>query len=147
MGKIDDYVSKLSSVSEDTLDASLLAIVDRNKSSALDMNISQLFAGRDSKDGNLVQYRSDSYAKFKNNLNPKPGFGNPDLKLTGEFYQGFFADTSKFPVIFSSNDSKTEKLLSQYGEDIFGLDQSNLEEFRQEIKPQVQEAFRSFLQL
>jgi hypothetical protein len=71
--------------------------------------------------------------------------GVVDLKLTGDFYSGFFALTDSFPITFSSNDSKAESLELKYGKEIFGLDQESLEQFRIEIKPQVQEEFRKII--
>lgn len=144
MGKIRDLTEKLKTVNEDVINQGLLTIVKNNQSEALDLNTSQLFAGKDSNDQSLGSYKSAEYAKLKLSLNPA---GVVDLKLTGNFYSGFFADTSRFPIQFGSTDEKADTLMQTYGQDIFGLDQTNLEQFRQDIKPDIQNLFKSFLQL
>jgi len=144
MGKLDDIINKLQSVTDDVIDEGLLKVVDKNKSEAIDMNTSQLFSGKDSQGQAFGQYHSQSYAAFKLSLNPA---GVVDFKLTGAFYDGFYLRTDKFPITFDSTDEKTDKLKQLGGENIFGLDQENLEKFRQEIKPDVQDLYRSLLQL
>jgi hypothetical protein len=64
--------------------------------------------------------------------------------LTGDFHSSFFAKTDSFPVAFDARDEKTSELKQKYGE-IFGLDETSLEEYRQEIKPEVQGLFRELL--
>lgn len=141
---LETLSTKLDSITDDVLDQALLGIVKQNQSEALDMNAGQLFEGVDSQDQSLGEYRSQSYARFKQSLNPA---GVVDLKLTGDFYRGLFVKADQFPVAFDSSDGKSEMLKEKYGEEIFGLDQNNLEQFRQEIKPDVQELYRSLLQL
>ena len=41
-----------------------------------------------------------------------------------------------------SNDDKAEKIERKYGKDIFGLDQDAMFEIAQNIKPDLQKAFR-----
>lgn len=142
MGKITELYNKLKSVKPEQIEKGLLKIVEHSKNQALDLNTKQLFEGRDSQGQSLGGYKSQSYAQFKRTLNPA---GVVDLKLTGSFYSGFFAKTDKFPVLFDSTDEKTSELKAKYGDEIFGLDQNNLEEFRQEIKPEVQTLFREIV--
>lgn len=147
MDKLTDIISKLNSVSEKEFESKILEIVDSKKNEVLDMNTSQLFSGRDSSDQNMTSYYSEGYAEMKNLMNPTPGLGNPDLKLTGDFYKGFFLKDDTFPISFSSTDNKTEMLTQKYGENIFGLDNDNLEKLRQDIKPEIQEYIGSVLRL
>jgi len=144
MSRLDDIINKLQSITDDVIDEGLLKVIEKNKSEAIDFNTAQLFAGKDSNDQSFGIYHSRSYAAFKLSLNPA---GVVDFKLTGDFYRGFYVNTGKFPITFDSTDSKTDKLKSLGGENIFGLDQANLESFRQDIKPDIQDLFRSFLQL
>jgi hypothetical protein len=144
MGKITDYYNKLKSIKTEDIDKVILKVVDESKNQAIDLNTKQLFSGRDAKEQSLGGYRNQEYAAFKRSLNPA---GVVDLKLTGAFYDGFFAKTDKFPVTFSSTDEKTGELMQKYGTEIFGLDQNNLEEFRQEIKPEVQKVFHDIFHL
>jgi hypothetical protein len=81
-------------------------------------------------------YRSKSYAELKHQENPKPGFGIPDLELTGSFYDKFYLDKDKFNI--SSHDEKTEKLVKKYGRSIFGLTGESL----QKMKPEMNRRFK-----
>ncbi|HTJ53727.1 MAG TPA: hypothetical protein VL443_29935 [Cyclobacteriaceae bacterium] len=140
MNKLEAIISKLDSVN---MDAELLKVVDQTNAQAIDLNTEQLFHGRDAQGNKLKAYRNPAYAEFKQSLNP---LGVTDLKLTGDFYRGFYAKTDRFPIMFDSSDSKTEMLTEKYGE-IFGLDQEYLGKYQEEIKPIVQETFASFLEI
>jgi hypothetical protein len=144
MGKITDYYKKIAAIKPEDIERGLLKVVEESRNQAIDLNTKQLFSGRDAEGQSLGGYRNANYAAFKRSLNPA---GVVDLKLTGSFYDGFFAKTDKFPVMFSSTDEKTGELMQKYGKEIFGLDQENLEEFRQEIKPEVQNLYREILHL
>ncbi len=144
MGKITDYYNKLKTITPEVIEKGLLKVVEESKNQAIDLNTKQLFQGRDSQGQSLMGYRNPQYAAFKRSLNPA---GVTDLKLTGSFHESFFAKTDSFPVMFSSSDEKTGELMQKYGKEIFGLDQNNLEEFRQEIKPEVQDLYRDILHL
>lgn len=87
----------------------------------------QLFKGIDSKGQKLKpKYSRVRYARAKNTVNPLPGYGTPDLKLTGDFYRDFYlkAEPERKFSLFSS-DEKAPKLQEKYGEDIFGLTADN----------------------
>lgn len=146
MGRLDEIISKLQSITEDVIDQGLLKVVEKNKSEAIDLNTRQMFAGKDSQGQPLGGYRNQQYAAFKNYLNPAPGFGVMDWKLTGKLYNEWYVDTSKFPIQFGSTDEKYATL-KQQNEEAAGLDQTSLETLRQDIKPDIQELFRSLLRL
>jgi len=143
---LDEIINKLNSITPEVIDEGLLKVVKQNQIEAVDMNTSQLFSGRDSQGQPLGFYRNEKYAVFKNYLNPSPGFGVMDWKLTGSLYVQWYVHADRFPITFGSSDEKFETL-NQLNEEAKGLDQTNLEQFRQEIKPQVQDLFRSLLQL
>jgi hypothetical protein len=144
MGKIKDYLDKIKSVGSQDIEDMLLKVVVESKNQAIDLNTDQLFSGKDANGQSLGQYRNPNYAAFKRSLNPA---GVVDLKLSGDFYQGFFARTDKFPITFSSTDEKTGELMQKYGTEIFGLNQDSLEEYRQEIKPEIQKEYRKVLHI
>lgn len=146
MGKLDEVIQKLDSATPEVIDQGLLNIVRKNQSEAIDMNLDQLFHGRDANDQSLGNYKDESYAAFKNYLNPAAGFGTMDWHLTGDLYAGWFMNNDRFPVFFGSTDEKFE-IRRQQNENAIGLDPQHLENFRQDIKPEVQELFRSLLQL
>jgi hypothetical protein len=56
----------------------------------------QLLQGSNSAGESFRRYRNPDYAKMKNLMNPLPGLGNPDLKLTGQFQRGNLCDRTKW---------------------------------------------------
>jgi len=123
--------SRLLRLTPSVIEAKLLELIRNTEHLAVDMNTSQLMDGVNSLGRPLAPYRSPSYAEFKRTLNPK---GVTDLKLSGDFHRGFFTDADAFPVRFDSRDSKTGMLVEQYGQELFGLTRTNLNEYSDEIK-------------
>lgn len=139
MGKLQDYISKLSAFTPDVQREGILKIIKNNEPALVDANIAQLMNGEDARDKMLRPYKNEQYAKFKKTLNPK---GVTDLKLTGSFQEGIFVDASKFPVIFDSTDEKTKDLKADYG-DILGLNQKSLPEVTKGyLKEDTQQFYR-----
>jgi hypothetical protein len=95
----------------DVLDC-LKEAIRTNEDAIMDLNKQQLDKGLDATGKDLGKYRNFSY---KNRWRPV------DLKLTGKFRNEFSLEvTDKGTEIFSQ-DSKEEKLKTQYGKDIFGI--------------------------
>jgi len=71
----------------------------------------------------LIEELGIQYAQLKNEMNPEPGYGNPDLKYTGAFYNGIRIEVSADNINIESTDSKNEALQAKYGSQIpiFGL--------------------------
>ncbi len=107
----------------------------------IDYNLDQLAHGITSE--NVIiqpRYRSRDYAGYKNTLNPKAGFGVPDLKLTGDFYAGFYVQLSGMVFEFGSRDSKSALLEGKYskGGGIYGLTKINKSNFAaNEVKSEI----------
>lgn len=144
MGKIQQIIDKLKKDgSVEAQEKSLLQIIRANQADALDLNISQLFSGKDS-DGKEI---TPAYTPFT--VMMKKAKGQPSDRVTlkdeGDFYQDFTLDAQKFPVAFNSKDDKTGKLVEKYGDQIFGLDKKNTDEFVQTIKPEVQDYYRGLV--
>lgn len=76
-----------------------------------------------------IRYRSNSYAKKKNQLNPAPGFGVPDLFLTGSFYKGIGVVVRGYSYEIDSKDEKSSRLEKKYGKQIFGLTPEHKSEY------------------
>lgn len=90
------------------------------------LNKEQLFNfGVDSDGVKLKRYVSNYYAKEKNYDNPRPGFGVPDLYVTGSFYRDFFTSVGPQKIDVSSKNEKTKGLVANYGKNIFGLTDDN----------------------
>ena len=147
MSKIDDYISKLNKIDEAFIEQGILDIIIKHGNLLIDLNQGQLQQGVNSKGRQLKGYQSNAYAKFKNQLNSLPGLGTPDLKLTGAFYSGWYIQEDSFPITMNSSDVKTQELIEKYGKEIFGLDKDSLVTLREAVKPDIQELFKSILQL
>jgi len=105
------------------------AIVE-NQEEILDLNIAQLESGKDSNDAYLDEYEYDSYAKMKKGppYNSKAPLGIPNLRLEGDFHEGFIMEPDGDDFNITSTDSKTDRLRDKYGDDIFGLNKRNIGE-------------------
>lgn len=91
------------------------------KDSIADLNVKQLEEGKRVDDASIIpEYQSQDYAKAKKAIGAKPALGTPDLKLTGDFYHGFYTDRKPDYLYTYSTDSKADKLNSKYPK-IFGL--------------------------
>jgi len=113
-----------------------------------DMNRVQLSEGK-TKTGKDInpEYVSDEYATAKVGLNSKPGFGIPDLFLSGDFYEGLTAELKGSGIEIFSTDPKNDKLESKY-KDIFGLTNQNLEKLKKEfVLPELLILIRNGMQL
>lgn len=105
-------------------------MVLENEAIILDLNTSQLEQGRDALGNFLAEYMAEDYAKFKQHLNSKPPLFIPDLKLEGNFYDGFVLRWEGDTFTIDSTDEKTGKLVKKYGADIFGLMDESLSELK-----------------
>jgi len=105
--------------------------IGRTSDVIAELNVEQLEAGFTSEGKRLRKYRNRNYAMFKNAINPLPGFGNPDLILTGSFTKSFQIDVGSDDIEVVSDD--IHNLAERYGEDIFGLSDDNQEFYNEEI--------------
>lgn len=108
-------------------------------------NKKQLLAGFDSQGNRLQRYQSNKYARVKNEYNPLPGLGNPDLNLTGSFFSGFEANVSGNTITELSTDSKSPELEQKYGSQIFGVGGEYQNNYLQEsLGPQIRQNLTDF---
>lgn len=130
MSTILDLLEKVESF--DAYDTVLDGII-KNENIAVDMNKEQLMSGVNSENKYVdPEYQSDEYARIKSGMNPRPGFGIPDLRLSGDFHAGFYLDINAIDNGYfelDSTDDKTEHLLKRYSDAIFGLTDENEEVF------------------
>lgn len=81
-------------------------------------NREQMLKGKTATGNDIVPPYSPRTRKRK-------GFSTPNLKETGAFQQGIYADIRKKVISFDSTDIKTKKLYARYGQsgagNIFGL--------------------------
>lgn len=123
-------IKRLSSL--DVKNESFIA-VSETKETITDIQKEQMYHGLNAEGKRIGRYRTMKYALAKNSMNPLPGLGIPDLKLTGAFYAGFKTEVD--PEVFRtfSTDIKNEALTEKY--DPFGLDQESKAEYGGKLKP------------
>jgi hypothetical protein len=95
------------------------------------LNRFQLYNQSVDKQGDPLRlYGSLSYALEKNKMNPAPGFGRPDLFLTGSFQRAIYVEVSGQVIKVWSRDSKADSLTKKYGE-IFGMTKESKSDYAQ----------------
>ena len=97
--------------------------------------------------GNRKPYKTPLYAEFKNQLNPLPGRGNPDLRLRGDFYEGIKVEVRGDQLIAEGTDFKTQFLENRYG-NVVGFNPEVRERIIEEIlRPQLAIFTQNFFEL
>ena len=93
------------------------------KKDVLDMERERLFSGSNADGSEIRPPYSPVTVRIKNRK------GQPTDRVTlfdtGAFQGAFTMERKGDAVLFSSSDSKTEKLVDKYGEGIFGLTEDN----------------------
>jgi hypothetical protein len=108
-----------------------------------DLNREQLMQGVDSSGGKIVpkyapfrMQTGEFYAEMKNKMNAAPGFGTPDLKLTGSFHKSIKYQVNKTDVESISQDP--HNLESKYSNGIFENVLKIGSESKKKMKPDLQ---------
>jgi hypothetical protein len=105
--------------------------MDRRKEEFIDLNVSQIEKGQ-TKTGAMItpEYESDHYATLKKAMGSQAPIFVPDLKLTGDFLSGMYAEkyigtTEESSGLFiGSHDDKAGKLEKKY-DNIYGISPEN----------------------
>lgn len=105
----------------------------------------QLTAGMTSTGKNISpRYRSREYATAKHDMNPLPGYGVPDLKLTGSFHREIDVKAGRESFSIISRDEKAPELERKY-DNIFGLGGQFKKEYTQEkLAPALKKKISKF---
>lgn len=137
-GLFDNLLNSESEISAD-LEIQAAEVVRENSNILIDMNTEKLKEGKTSTEDNISpSYYSDDYAQMKNDMNPRPGFGVPDLFLEGDFQERFFVEDVEMGWQIDSKNEKRNMLLSKYGEDVLGNTEQDEREFNEEyIVPEL----------
>lgn len=138
MATIGTILNKFKALSEpeviaETFERSVDAYSDENKK--------QLFEGYNREGKRLQRYASNKYARVKNEMNPVPGLGNPDLFVTGAFTNSRRITISGNHIVTDFSDSKAPDLLQKYS-DIDGLGGQYRKEF---IDKNIRPTFRQII--
>jgi hypothetical protein len=144
MGKVADYIKHLKRATIKNQERALLEIIDKHKHFLIDIVTAQLLNGMDGNGEFLQAYRSENYAEMKLHLNPK---GVTDLRLTGAFWDGFFAVVKKFPIVIDSKDKKRDALVKKYGQAIFWPSQEGKTVFIEFIERALRDYYRGVYSL
>lgn len=69
------------------------------------------------------------------------------LRFEGDFHEAWEGDFNHWPVIFGSRDPKTDELTFQFGDDIFGLTEENIDKLiKSGLKDAIREALKTQIQ-
>lgn len=118
--------------------------IEETAAQYVDLNTAQMYQGKDG-DGQSIapQYGSESYANEKNQMNPTPGYGIPDLRLSGAFYRGYKVRVEGQDLVKDSDVPYADELFNKYGNAIGQLDEVNHEEYvEQELAPVLYDKVR-----
>ena len=114
----------------------------------IDLNHSQLEVGKDASGSKLPEYQDQiHYRRFKSSIGSKSG-SNFDLKVSGDFFEGFFGKFNGDSFLINSSDLKRDELVQMTSPEIFGLTKENLNKFiDKDFYPLFMKKLRSQLQL
>jgi hypothetical protein len=115
---IKGFHKRVSSINIDLIiDDSFIETTD----DLLEINKDQLLHGMTNTGEKITPvYFRDEYAAEKNQMNSLPGYGTPDLKLTGAFHNEIRIDYKTGVLSSHSNDEKADELEFRY-QNIYGL--------------------------
>lgn len=142
---IDSLIRELQTF-ENEVDKLVLDIVEENKDLVLDMNTKdQLFERGINSKGEKI---NPPYTPFT--VRQKRIKGQPTDRVTlrdeGDFHSSFYMKRSAEQIEISATDSKTEALVWQYGDEIFGLSPDNLEEISENyVKPELEKHIQKII--
>lgn len=111
--------------------------LDNTSDKIAEANARQLLTGTDATGGKVGYYRNEVYAEMKNRMNPAPGFGVVDLRLTGAFQSRLVTNIVGDNVVTESTDEKAADLEKKYGSEIYGLSSTFKAEYiDQSLRPE-----------
>lgn len=122
-------------------------VIEQNIPELLDLNTGQLSVGKNSEGQKVGEYSTDLYADFKKAIGSQAPSGDVDLKVSGDFFEGFKALIKPKVIEIFSDDEKAEGLEERYGSEIYGLTDENLDEWIEQLKVELIERIRNELRL
>jgi hypothetical protein len=125
----------LDALEELNLKEVVLEAIEDHKEDYVKLNLEQLYQGLNPQGEKITpEYVEGPYRRKKARMNSAPGEGTPDFKLSGDSYDETHAEVDEDEI-----EIKTDTEYFQYNEqrwgdaEIWGLDESNHEEFVDEI--------------
>lgn len=115
-----------------TIDVLVKEIIEAGAEDLINLLQSNLAHGLDGNDDYITPfYRSEAYARVKQDRGSRAPFGIPDIHYTGSFYDKMkleWLTENSFSII--SEDVKYRSLLRKYGIDIMKLSEGAIQYFR-----------------
>jgi len=129
MATTAQIIERLTTVRDSVRDL-LVSSIEETAEQYVDLNTEQMYQGLDGSGQKISpQYKLQEYADMKSQMNSAPGYGTPDLKLTGAFYQGYGVRVEGDDVIKDSDVEYADELFERYGNAIGELDEENHEQY------------------
>jgi hypothetical protein len=102
-------------------------VMEQHPDEIVEYNREQMMDGIDSDGLMFKAYRDQEYADYKHVLNPRPGKGIADFRLTREFHSKMFLRITGRKFEMDSTDDKRDKLVQMAVSKtkIFGLTEEN----------------------
>lgn len=141
MAGIREVYRRLQRVKEALPDIAKNAIDDTAKQ-WVELNQEQVLKGEDRNGESLGRYKypTGRYARMKNVLNPLPGLGNKDYRLSGDYYKGMFLIVDNGVIRQGSADEKA-KWLEQNKDQRYGLQSESKIEYIKKMRPVFNQLF------
>lgn len=127
---VEDFILRVKNLDANKI---IVEAASLNETELADLNVLALEKGFMSTGEKMVQYENADYARYKKAIGSKSS-PYTDLKLTGDFHEGFYVKEKSGKIEFGSTDEKESKLQRQYGKDIFGV---NTPDFESQIDSDV----------
>jgi hypothetical protein len=118
----DELIERLKRV-ERSLEQTLVNVINENDDKLEDAQRNQMAVGQNALGNNIGTLKNQSYAKRKKASGGKAPLNIADLKNSGDFYRGVKASATKTVFTLTSTDSKKDKLIQKYSDEIFGYNQ------------------------
>lgn len=128
--------SKLDKFDDDMIVEFLMEILDSVNNEIISLNKKQLEKGQKADGSFLREYSQRTIKQRELEGNPVKG-DKIALFDTGDFWKGIWAKAYDGKLSIFSKDSKTELLVSEYGESIFGLTEENFNKLGEIVIPKL----------
>lgn len=141
---MDWFINRLEALVDDKLIEFLQDILEDESAFIVELNKKQLERGERS-DGKFLRPYSESTKRIRA-LEGNPVKGELiALYDSGDFWNGFWSKAYDGKLELLSSDVKTNKLIAEYGEQIFGLTESNFKVLGDRIVPQLRTKIINYL--
>jgi hypothetical protein len=108
--------------------------IDATREQLADTQRDQMLHGLRADGKPIGKYRNPAYAAMKNAMNPLPGYGNMDWRLTGQLHADIFIDVREGSFVITSGNEKTTELVEAFG-DPFGIGGEFRNSYVRQLRP------------